>query len=91
MTTAEHLAAVLGVRAFRRLTCAFGGRVLRVPKIAAESRSRRRAQRDAQILQLLNCPCGNDRHHSYRAVARQFGVSSRAVVRIGKEWRLPPP
>ena len=91
MTTAEQLAAVLGGDAFRRLTHAFGGRVLRVPTIGVKSRSRRRAQRDAQILELLNCNCGNDRHHSCRAIARQFGVSPRTVVRIGKRWPLLPP
>ena len=90
MTTAEQLLAVLGDHAFRRLTHAFGGRVLRVPTIGAKSRSRRRTQRDAQIMQFLNCPCGNDRHHSYRAIARRFSLSGRSVVRIGKRWPLLP-
>ena len=91
MTTAEHLAAVLGRRAFRKLSHAFGGRVVRVPTIGAESRSRRREKRDAEIARWLNCRCGNNRHHSYRAIARQFGLSPRAVVRIGKRWPLLPP
>ena len=91
MTTAEQLAAVLGDRAFRKLSHAFGGRVVRVPKMETESRFQHRRQRDAEIMRLLNCRCENDRHHSCRAIARQFGVSPRSVVRIGKRWPLLRP
>lgn len=91
MTTAEQLATVLGRRAFRKLSHAFGGRVLRVPKMETESQSQRRRQRDAEIMRLLDCRCGNDRHHSCRSIARRLGISARSVVRIGKRWRLLAP
>jgi hypothetical protein len=65
--------------------------VVRVPTVASASRFRRLQLRDAAIMRLLDCRCGNEQHHSYRAIAKQFGISPRSVGRVGKRSPLLPP
>lgn len=75
--TSAALREVLGDDAYATLVRHFGGRRIRVPPAAADSREELRAR----VLAEFRCGCGDPEHHSYRAVARRLGVTVSTVYR----------
>lgn len=74
----DRLVEIVGKRSARRISAKLKGTRITVPAVLVDQDDLRR-----QIRADLDCDCGDERHHSYRAVARRRRVSRMTVFRYG--------